>query len=88
MHAVMVSVEILDDDPSRRRLHEEVVPSTSQAPGFTAGYWVEAGEGRGQALIVMASKEAADAMAEAVRANTGGPARILDVRVGEVVAHA
>ena len=44
--------------------------------------------GRGQALIVMESKEAADAMAEAVRANTGGPARILDVRVGEVVAHA
>jgi hypothetical protein len=88
MHAVMVSVEVLDQDPARSRLHDEVVPSTKQAPGFKAGYWVEAGEGRGQALIVMESEEAANAMAEAIRGNPDGPARILDVRVGEVVAQA
>ena len=37
MHAVVVRVTILDQDPADRTLQEEVVPAVSQSPGFVAG---------------------------------------------------
>jgi hypothetical protein len=89
MHAVLVSVEIHDPESGRQRLNDEVVPRTSQAPGFVAGYWIEMTEGQGRAVIVMESEGAANAAVEAIRSQPAdGSVSIVDVQVGEVVANA
>jgi hypothetical protein len=88
MHAVLTSVEIHDQEEGRRRLHDEVVPRVSQAPGFVAGYWIQVAEAQGRAVIVMESEEAANAAVEAIRSQTAGPVSLVDLQVGEVVANA
>ena len=88
MHAVLTSVEIQDQEEARRRLHDEVVPRVSKAPGFVAGYWIQVAETQGRAVIVMESEEAANAAAEAIRSQTDGPVSLVDMQVGEVVANA
>jgi hypothetical protein len=88
MHAVLTSVEIQDQEEARRRLHDEVVPRVSKAPGFVAGYWIQVAETQGRAVIVMESEEAANAAADAIRSQTAGPVSLVDLQVGEVVANA
>jgi hypothetical protein len=88
MHAVLTSVEIHDQEEGRRRLHDEVVPRASKAPGFVAGYWIQVAEAQGRAVIVMESEEAANAAVEAIRSQTAGPVSLVDLQVGEVVANA
>jgi hypothetical protein len=88
MHAVIASVEIQDEEEGRRMLQDVVVPTASQAPGFVAGYWVRVGEANGRSMMVMESEEEANALAEVVRSRAGGPVRLVDVQVGEVVANA
>ena len=39
MYALVVRVTIHNADRVRGRLNSEVVPQTSSAPGFKAGYW-------------------------------------------------
>jgi hypothetical protein len=89
MHAVLLSVEISDPEEGRRRLHDEVVPRASGAPGFVTGYWIQVAEGQGRSVIVFENEGAATAAAEMIRNQpAGGPATLVDVQVGEVVANA
>jgi hypothetical protein len=89
MHAVLLSVEISDPDEGRRRLHDEVVPRVAAAPGFVAGYWIQVAEGQGRSVVVFDSEAAATAAAEMISNQpAGGPATLVDVQVGEVVANA
>lgn len=90
MHAVLVRVTVHDREAAQQNLREELVPRVAQAPGFVAGYWVNPVEdrGRGQALVVFDSEEAAQAMAGMVQSPGPGNATIEAVEVCEVVAHA
>ncbi len=89
MHAVVVTVEIREDfEQARRRLHEEVVPRVSQAPGFVSGYWLAPQDGQGFSVVVFDSEDAATGAADMARSMGGGPVVITDVQVREIVAHA
>lgn len=91
MHAVVVNVTIKDFERARQGLHEETVPTVSQAPGFVAGYWARSEENRGMGFVVFESEDAARAVAEQVRSQ-GPPdpdaVTLENVEVREVVANA
>lgn len=63
MHAVVISVTVRDREPAARAL-KEVVPRVSQARGFVAGYWLSMPDGKGLAVVVFDSQDAARTMAE------------------------
>lgn len=91
MHAVTVTVSILDPDRAVRELHDEVVPMVSQIPGFVAGYWLEPENGKGTSLVVFESEEHAQAMLNGIRARgaeADAPVTFDEVRARGVIAHA
>jgi hypothetical protein len=87
MHAVVVDVTINDQEAAASTLRERVVPMVSGAPGFIAGYWLEAGPGKGHSIVVFESEQAAQAVAGQVT-SPGDEVTIDTVDVHEVVAHA
>jgi hypothetical protein len=88
MHAVVIEVSINDPQQAQQELTERVVPTVSQAPGFVSGVWFQAGEGRGQSVVVFESEDAANAAAEMARSNAPGAVTMNDVSVRPVVATA
>lgn len=88
MHAVIVDVSVADVEGAQGELHERVVPMVSKMPGFVAGFWMEAGAGKGHSVVVFESEGAARAMAERVPSNVPSPVTVEHVEVHEVVAHA
>lgn len=67
MHAVVVRVNIKDQEGAEKMLREEVVPRVTQAPGFQAGYWTRALDGsNGLSVIVFESEEAAQGAKQAL----------------------
>jgi hypothetical protein len=88
MHAVIVAVSIGDLEQAQRELRERVIPMVSQAPGFVSGFWMDAGEGKGESVVIFESEDAANRMAEQVRSNPPSAVTIESVDVREVVAHA
>jgi hypothetical protein len=87
MHAVVLNVTVNDVDAATTALRDQVVPQVSATPGFLAGYWVRLDGGRGTAVVVFESEDAArSAMAEA---QPPGDLMTFDsVEVGEIVANA
>ena len=88
MHAVIVDVSIADAQEAQEELRERVVPMVSKAPGFVAGFWMEAGAGKGHSVVVFESEAVAKEMAERVPTNVPSSVKIERVEVHEVVAHA
>jgi hypothetical protein len=85
MHAVVLNVTVNDEDAVRGALRDQVVQQVSGTPGFVAGYWVGLDEGRGTAVIVFESEDAA--RSAAAEAQPPGDFMSFDsVEVGEVVA--
>jgi hypothetical protein len=68
MHVVKVKVSILDPEPAVKELRENVVPMVSQLPGFVAGYWLEALDGKGEAFVLFESEDAANMMVQGIKA--------------------
>jgi heme-degrading monooxygenase HmoA len=87
MHAVVVKVNINDEDAAERVLREEVVPQVSQAPGFVAGYWTRK-DNTGLSMIVFESEDAAEQAAERVPSTVPEAVTLEGVEVREVAAHA
>ena len=87
MHAVVVDVTINDREASLSALRGQVVPMVSSAPGFVAGYWMEAGPDHGHSIAVFESEQAAQAMAGQVRA-PDNTVTIDNIVVREVMASA
>jgi hypothetical protein len=87
MHAVAVRLTITDLDADLDALRGEVVPWASQAPGFVTGFWTRKGNS-GLSMIVFGSEDAANAAAERLRSDMPDVARLDDIEVREVVAHA
>jgi hypothetical protein len=59
MHAVVLNVTIHDPEAAAAALRDQVVPQVAGAPGFVAGYWVDLDGGRGTAVVVFESEDAA-----------------------------
>jgi hypothetical protein len=87
MHAVVVNVTINDPDAATAALRDQVVPQVSGAPGFVTGHWVGFDGGRGTAVIVFESADAARTAAAQAQA-PGDSVTFDSVEVGEVVANA
>jgi hypothetical protein len=87
MHAVLLNVTVNDADAAPAALREQIVPQVSGTPGFVAGYWVGLDGGRGTAVVVFESEDAA--RSAAAEAQPPGDLLSFDsVEVGEVVANA
>ena len=87
MHAVVLNVTVTDADAATAAVRDQVVPQVSGTPGFVAGYWVRLDEGRGTAVVVFESEDAA--CSAAAEAQPPGELMTFDsVEVGEVVANA
>jgi hypothetical protein len=87
MHAVVLNVTVTDADAAAAALRDQVVPQVSETPGFVAGYWLRLDAGRGTAVVVFESEDAA--RAAAAQAQVPGDLMTFDsVEVGEVVANA
>jgi hypothetical protein len=87
MHAVVLNVTVTNADAAAAALRDQVVPEVSRTPGFVAGYWVRLDAGRGTAVVVFESEDAA--RSAAAEAQPPGDLLTFDsVEVGEVVANA
>jgi hypothetical protein len=87
MHAVVLNVTVNDEDAARAALRDQIVQQVSGTPGFVAGYWVGLDGGRGRAVVVFESEDAA--RSAAAEAQPPGDFMSFDsVEVGEVVANA
>jgi hypothetical protein len=74
-------------------LHERIVPSARQVPGFVSGYWTSAAEsGRSYSFILFDSEEAARGFKKSVEGNTENQVRVgigrNELMVVEIVAQA
>ena len=87
MYAVVVRVNIKDEDAATSALTEEVVPRVKQAPGFKAGYWTRKDD-NGMSMIIFESEEQAQNAANAIKGNMPDAVELDHVAVREVVASA
>ena len=88
MHAIVFRITIHDRAESDRLLHEEFVPTLSQAPGFVAGYWVQSGENEGTSVIVFESEEDVQRIVEQGPPPQTDAFTLNSFETGQVVAHA
>jgi hypothetical protein len=75
----------------RRGLHDFIVPSVRQHPGFVSGNWLLDREaGQSVAVITFTSREAAESLRENVENNaanqTAAGVELIDIRLLEVQA--
>lgn len=73
MHGVIneVTIDPGRQDEAEKLLHEMVIPSLKEAPGFVAGYWLRSDDGTsGMSLILFESEDAAR---KAVESGPGAP---------------
>ena len=87
MHAVVIRVTINDQEAADSHLRENVVPQTSQVPGFVAGYWTEK-DNTGLAMVLVESEDVAQGMREQLPSMVPDAVTLEDVEVREVVAQA
>ena len=87
MHAVIVRVNIVDEENAQSVLESEVVPRVKQAPGFVAGYWTRK-DNTGLSMIVFESEDAARSVSEQIPSGMPDAVTLDEVEVREVVAHA
>ena len=88
MHAVVTRVSIKGDvAEAQQHVHNNVVPRVKEAPGVIAGYWVELPGGKGAAITLFETEDAARAAAEMAQ-NAPRPEAVTfdSLEVGEVFA--
>jgi hypothetical protein len=94
MFAVVTRAAVSDPEGSRRALRDDLIPRASASDGFVAGYWLAPVDGKGMAVIVFDSEDAAraanDAIQEMVQSGTALTpfAKMESSEVREVVGHA
>ena len=87
MHAVVVRVNIKDEQDATSNLRDQVVPRVKEAPGFVAGYWTRKDD-TGLSLIVFESEDNAQAASEMIPSPIPDSVDLQAVEVREVVANA
>ena len=63
MYAVLGTVTITDFEHARRLLHDDVLPTITDVPGFVSGYWLAPIDGTGSSILIFETEEEARAMA-------------------------
>ena len=64
MHAALATVTITDYDHARRLLHDDVLPTITEVPGFVSGHWLAPIDGTGMSILIFETEDEARAMAE------------------------
>ena len=64
MHAVLGTVTITDYEHARRLLHDDVLPTITEVPGFVSGHWLAPIDGTGMSILIFETEDEARAMAE------------------------
>jgi hypothetical protein len=64
MYAVIGTVTITDFEHARRLLHDDVLPTITEVPGFVSGHWLAPVDGKGTSLLIFETEEEARAMAD------------------------
>ena len=88
MHAVVVRVTFNDREEAHRALEAQVIPQSSGADGFIAGYWIAEPGDTGTAVLALESEDAAQSFANEIPRVPGGGVTPTEVTVGEVIGHA
>ena len=92
MHAVLIEVDTSgqpDPQAGLSALREHIVPASSNAPGFRAGYWLRPlDDAKGTSLAVFDTEENATAAALAVGASPMPGVTVVRSEVREVAASA
>jgi hypothetical protein len=63
MHAVLGTVTITDYAHARRLLHDDVLPTITEVPGFVSGHWLAPIDGTGMSILIFETEDEARAMA-------------------------
>ena len=85
MHAVVVHVELRNEDKARAALSQQIVPGVRQLPGVQGGYWLEPASGTGLSFVLFDSEEHATDAARTVRERVPEFVEIRSVEVREVI---
>ena len=64
MHAALATVSISDYEKARRLLHDDVLPTVTDIPGFISGYWLAPVDGKGVEVLIFETEAEARAMAD------------------------
>jgi hypothetical protein len=76
------------NDERVKNLKEQIVPMVSSAPGFVAGYWLDAVADKGLAIVVFEDEASARAAAPPPGADMGHGVTIEGVEFRAVLANA
>ena len=63
MYAAIATVSISDYDRARRVLHDDVLPTVTDIPGFVSGHWLAPVDGKGMEILIFETEDEARAMA-------------------------
>jgi hypothetical protein len=63
MYAAMATVSISDYERARRVLHDDVLPTITDVPGFVSGHWLAPVDGKGLEILIFETLDEAQAMA-------------------------
>ena len=64
MYAALATVSISDYEHAHRILHDDVLPTITDIPGFVSGYWLAPVNGRGLEILIFETEGEAQAMAD------------------------
>ena len=64
MYATLATVSITDYEHARRILHDDVLPTVADIPGFVSGHWLAPVDGIGMEILIFETEDEARAMAE------------------------
>jgi hypothetical protein len=64
MYAAMATVSVSDYEQARRVLHDDVLPTIADVPGFVSGHWLAPVDGKGVEILIFETEDEARAMAE------------------------
>ena len=64
MYAALATVSITDYEHARRTLHDDVLPTITDIPGFVSGHWLAPIDGTGVEILIFETEAEARAMAE------------------------
>jgi hypothetical protein len=63
MYAALATVSISDYEKARRVLHDDVLPTVTDIPGFVSGHGLAPVEGKGMEILIFETDDEARAMA-------------------------
>jgi hypothetical protein len=63
MYAALANVSISDYEKARRMLHDDILPTVADIPGFISGYWLAPVDGKGVEVLIFETEDEARAMA-------------------------